>query len=110
MAAGERVCDAISWLARLAHSHRTLLAIPHLSCCCCRCAMSEPEGVPFLLLALGMLGDGVISCPPVLLPLATWLQAIPMLFLWETKRKDRWEVLAHHIATIVLIAYSYYLK
>ena len=38
------------------------------------------------------------------------LQAVPMLFLWETKRKDRLEVFAHHIATIVLIAYSYYLK
>eukprot|EP00887_Chlorella_sp_A99_P004573 scaffold4.g4573.t1 len=36
--------------------------------------------------------------------------AIPMLFLWETKRKDRWEVLAHHIATIVLIGYSYWLN
>lgn len=37
-------------------------------------------------------------------------QAVPMLFLWETKRKDRLEVFAHHVATIVLIAYSYYLK
>lgn len=38
------------------------------------------------------------------------VQAVPMLFVWETKRKDRLEVLAHHVATIVLIAYSYYLK
>ena len=37
-------------------------------------------------------------------------QAVPMLFLWETKRRDRLEVFAHHVATIVLIAYSYYLK
>lgn len=37
-------------------------------------------------------------------------QAVPMLFLWETKRKDRLEVFAHHVATIVLISYSYYLK
>ena len=37
-------------------------------------------------------------------------QAVPMLFVWETKRKDRLETLAHHVATIVLIAYSYYLK
>lgn len=37
-------------------------------------------------------------------------QAVPMLFLWETKRKDRLEVFAHHVATIILIAYSYYLK
>ena len=37
-------------------------------------------------------------------------QAVPMLFLWETKRKDRLEVFAHHVATIVLIGYSYYLK
>lgn len=36
-------------------------------------------------------------------------QAVPMLFLWETKRKDRLEVFAHHVATIILIAYSYYL-
>jgi hypothetical protein len=33
-----------------------------------------------------------------------------MLFLWETKRRDRLEVFAHHVATIILIAYSYYLK
>jgi hypothetical protein len=39
-----------------------------------------------------------------------YLQAVPMLFLWETKRKDRLEVFAHHVATIVLISYSYYLK
>jgi ceramide synthetase len=39
-----------------------------------------------------------------------YLQGIPMVFLWETKRKDRWELFAHHVATVVLIAYSYYLK
>lgn len=37
-------------------------------------------------------------------------QAIPVLFLWETKRKDRLETFAHHVATIALIGYSYYLK
>ena len=38
------------------------------------------------------------------------LQALPMLYLWEAKRKDRWASAAHHVATIILIAYSYYLK
>ena len=38
------------------------------------------------------------------------LQALPMLYLWEAKRKDRWASAAHHAATIILIAYSYYLK
>jgi hypothetical protein len=33
-----------------------------------------------------------------------------MLFIWETKRSDRLESFAHHVATIVLIGYSYYLK
>ena len=37
-------------------------------------------------------------------------QALPMLYLWEAKRKDRWASAAHHVATIILIAYSYYLK
>lgn len=37
-------------------------------------------------------------------------QAVPMLFIWETKRSDRLESFAHHVATIVLIGYSYYLK
>lgn len=52
------------------------------------------------------LGERFIYC----LELGFYTQAIPMLFLWETKRKDRWEVLAHHIATIVLIGYSYWLN
>lgn len=56
--------------------------------------------------AVPTLGERFIYC----LELAFYLQAIPMIFLWETKRKDRWELLAHHIATVVLIAYSYYLK
>ena len=48
--------------------------------------------------------------PPPALPSASPPQAVPMLFLWETKRRDRLEVFAHHVATIILIAYSYYLK
>jgi hypothetical protein len=44
------------------------------------------------------------------LELAFYLQAIPMLFLWETKRHDRWQIFAHHVATVILIAYSYYLN
>jgi hypothetical protein len=39
-----------------------------------------------------------------------YLQGIFMVFLWETKRKDRWELFAHHVATVILIAYSYYLN
>ena len=45
-----------------------------------------------------------------LVELAFYTQAIPMIFFWETKRKDRWELVAHHIATVILIAYSYYLN
>ena len=41
---------------------------------------------------------------------AFYLQAIPMLFLWETKRHDRWQIFAHHVATVILIGYSYYLN
>ncbi|GAB4823817.1 hypothetical protein N2152v2_010863 [Parachlorella kessleri] len=52
------------------------------------------------------LGERLAYC----LTLGFYVQAVPMLFLWETKRKDRLEVFAHHIATIVLIAYSYYLN
>eukprot|EP00889_Picochlorum_renovo_P008983 jgi/Picre1/36013/NNA_003470.t1 len=29
--------------------------------------------------------------------------------LWETKRHDRWQLFAHHVATVILIGYSYYL-
>lgn len=52
------------------------------------------------------LGERFIYC----LELGFYVQAIPMIFFWETKRKDRWEMVAHHIATVILIAYSYYLK
>lgn len=51
-------------------------------------------------------GERFVYC----LVLGFYVQAVPMLFLWETKRKDRLEVFAHHVATIVLIAYSYYLN
>lgn len=62
---------------------------------------SEPGGS-----ANGVLLRAMCKCP-ICHPCC---QAVPMLFLWETKRKDRLEVFAHHVATIVLIAYSYYLK
>lgn len=52
------------------------------------------------------LGERFIYC----LELGFYVQAVPMLFLWETKRKDRLEVFAHHVATIILIGYSYYLQ
>lgn len=52
------------------------------------------------------LGERFVYC----FELGFYVQALPILFLWETKRKDRLEVCAHHIATIALIAYSYYLK
>jgi ceramide synthetase len=44
------------------------------------------------------------------LELAFYAQAIPMVFFWETKRKDMWELVAHHVATVILIGYSYYLQ
>lgn len=33
-----------------------------------------------------------------------------MIYLWETKRKDHLQYVSHHLATIMLIAYSYWLK
>jgi TLC domain len=42
-------------------------------------------------------------------PLRT-LQAIPTLLFWEVRRKDFLESLAHHVATLILIVYSYYIK
>lgn len=56
--------------------------------------------------AVPSLGERFVYC----LELGFYAQGIPMVFLWETKRKDRWELFAHHVATVVLIAYSYYLK
>ena len=41
---------------------------------------------------------------------AFYFQAIFTLFLWETKRHDRWQIFAHHVATVILIGYSYYLN
>lgn len=37
-------------------------------------------------------------------------QAIPTLLFWEVRRKDFVESLAHHVATLILIVYSYYIK
>lgn len=37
-------------------------------------------------------------------------QAVPSLIFWEVRRKDFWEQMAHHIATIGLITYSYQVK
>lgn len=41
-----------------------------------------------------------------LLELAYYAQELPMLFVWFTKRKDFGQMVAHHIATLGLIAYS----
>lgn len=38
------------------------------------------------------------------------LQAVPSLIFWEVKRKDFWENMAHHFATLGLIIYSYHVK
>lgn len=45
-----------------------------------------------------------------LVELGFYTQAVPMLFLWETRRKDWLETFAHHVVTIALIGYSYYLN
>lgn len=38
---------------------------------------------------------------------AYYIQAIPSVFLWDTKRKDRVEMTIHHVVTIILILYSF---
>ena len=38
------------------------------------------------------------------------LQAVPSLIFWEVRRKDFWESMAHHFATLGLIVYSYHVK
>ena len=38
------------------------------------------------------------------------MQAIPSLLFWEVRRKDFVESLAHHVATLTLIIYSYSIK
>lgn len=40
------------------------------------------------------------------LQLGYYLQAIPSMIIWDLKRKDFYQMLVHHIATIGLIAYS----
>lgn len=52
------------------------------------------------------LGERFVYC----FELGFYIQALPVLFFWETKRKDQLEVCAHHVVTVALIAYSYYLK
>ena len=42
--------------------------------------------------------------------LAFMLASIFMLIFWETRRKDFPVMMTHHVATISLIAISYYLK
>ena len=32
-----------------------------------------------------------------------------MLVLWDTRRNDFWAMLLHHVATVSLVALSYYL-
>ncbi|XP_075265200.1 uncharacterized protein LOC142357475 [Convolutriloba macropyga] len=39
-----------------------------------------------------------------------YIYSIPSLFLWETRRKDFVENLAHHIVTLFLIVYSHYVN
>lgn len=41
---------------------------------------------------------------------AASVQAIPSLLFWEVRRKDFAESLAHHVATLTLIIYSYCIK
>ena len=43
-------------------------------------------------------------------PAVLHAQAVPTLMFWEVRRKDFWENMAHHIATIGLITYSYQVK
>lgn len=40
------------------------------------------------------------------LQLGYYLQAIPTLIVWDLKRKDFYQMLAHHVATVGLIMYS----
>ncbi|CAL8465112.1 g4647 [Coccomyxa elongata] len=44
------------------------------------------------------------------LELGYYLQAVPSLIFWEVRRKDFWENMAHHIATLGLITYSYHVN
>ncbi|KAK9821601.1 hypothetical protein WJX81_004562 [Elliptochloris bilobata] len=41
------------------------------------------------------------------LQMGFYLQAVPSLVFWEVRRKDFWESMAHHFATLGLIVYSY---
>lgn len=42
--------------------------------------------------------------------MAFYAQAIPSLVFWEVRRKDFLESLAHHVATFILLGYSYWLS
>jgi hypothetical protein len=41
------------------------------------------------------------------LDMAYYMYAIPYCILCETKRKDFWATMSHHIVTVILIGYSY---
>ncbi|KAK9824507.1 hypothetical protein WJX72_010967 [[Myrmecia] bisecta] len=41
------------------------------------------------------------------LELGFYAQAIPVLLFWEVRRKDFWANLGHHLATLILIGYSF---
>lgn len=42
--------------------------------------------------------------------LTTGVQALPYLVFFEVQRKDFWENVCHHLATLGLITYSYQVK
>jgi sphingoid base N-palmitoyltransferase len=41
------------------------------------------------------------------LDMAYYLYAIPYCIMFETKRKDFWATMMHHVVTVILIGYSY---
>ena len=54
-----------------------------------------------------------LTLPPSLTQLLLtlpFLQAVPTLVFWEVRRRDYAENMAHHLATIGLVIYSYQVK